>query len=185
VNFTGYTDEAVRLTVDLVNTYNPRRDTDRLDAPAALSEVLDKHQFTYSRTITGRDLEQVRTLRRRLRAVFETESESEAASIINAVLAESGALPRLTDHDGKHWHVHYTSEETPLVDRLGSETAMGLAVVITDGGFDRMRVCQGEGCLDVFVDMSRNRSRRFCSPEICGNRASVTAYRQRQRQTGK
>jgi len=45
----------------------------------------------------------------------------------------------------------------------------------------RLRRCQNEGCRWAFVDASRNGSRRWCDPEICGNVAKVRAYRQRQR----
>ena len=44
---------------------------------------------------------------------------------------------------------------------------------------DRLRVCASETCTDVLVDLSKNRSRRFCEAS-CGNRASVAAYRARQ-----
>ena len=64
-------------------------------------------------------------------------------------------------------------ELVPLLDRD--------AVVIGDGGFDRLRLCARDDCDDVFVDASRNRSRRFCDPATCGNRAHVAAYRARQR----
>jgi predicted RNA-binding Zn ribbon-like protein len=48
----------------------------------------------------------------------------------------------------------------------------------------RLRRCENEGCLWAFVDLSRNGSRRWCDPRICGNVAKVRAYRQRQ-QAGK
>jgi predicted RNA-binding Zn ribbon-like protein len=43
---------------------------------------------------------------------------------------------------------------------------------------DRLRVCAGERCERVLVDLSKNRSRRFCEAG-CGNRANVAAYRAR------
>ncbi|MGH9036560.1 MAG: CGNR zinc finger domain-containing protein, partial [Acidimicrobiia bacterium] len=58
---------------------------------------------------------------------------------------------------------------------------MGLAIVIRDQGLDRLRVCSAIGCSRVFVDTSRNRSRRYCDPSTCGNRTNVAAYRARQR----
>ncbi|MBW3576903.1 MAG: CGNR zinc finger domain-containing protein [Actinobacteria bacterium] len=58
---------------------------------------------------------------------------------------------------------------------------MAQATVIAAGEFHRLDVCAGEKCDDVYIDTSRSRSRRFCSPATCGNRASVAAYRARQR----
>jgi CGNR zinc finger/Putative stress-induced transcription regulator len=178
VNFTGYAGEAVELAVDLVNTFNAWRKVENLTGTEALETLLRDHHRTHAGRITGRDVAEVRELRARLRAVFEAD-ERTAANVINSLLGESGALPRLTNHDGSGWHLHYTSPEVPLAQELGAVTAMGLAIVISDDRWDRVHVCEGDGCLDVFVDMSRNRSRRFCSPEVCGNRASVAAYRQR------
>ena len=44
----------------------------------------------------------------------------------------------------------------------------------------RLGICAVDDCEGVVLDLSRNRSRRFCST-ACGNRAAVAAYRARQR----
>ncbi|WP_243866864.1 CGNR zinc finger domain-containing protein [Actinophytocola oryzae] len=54
--------------------------------------------------------------------------------------------------------------------------------MIAEGGADRMRVCDAEGCQNAFVDLSRNGSRRFCSSRACGNRTHAAAYRARRRE---
>ncbi|HEY5400209.1 MAG TPA: CGNR zinc finger domain-containing protein [Trebonia sp.] len=46
------------------------------------------------------------------------------------------------------------------------------------GEFGRLRVCAADDCEDVLVDLSKNRSRRFCSL-TCANRVNVAAYRSR------
>jgi predicted RNA-binding Zn ribbon-like protein len=181
VNFTSYAECGVGLAVDLVNSYSPVSQRDDLTHPGALEAFLRDHEDSYARPVIERDLEQVRVVRERLREVFLASEEREAISILNNLLAESHALPQLTDHDGEPWHLHYTPPETPLAPRLAAETAMGLAVIVAEHGFERLRLCEGKDCLDVFVDVSRNRSRRYCSPEVCGNRANVAAYRARRR----
>ena len=55
---------------------------------------------------------------------------------------------------------------------------MALVDVIRADAVDRLRVCAGEDCEDVLVDLSRNRSRKFCDG-TCGTRANVAAYRAR------
>jgi predicted RNA-binding Zn ribbon-like protein len=180
VEFRGYALEAVDLAVDLVNTYNAFRQTDELTDGEALESFLREHKRTDIR-ITDRDLDEVRELRGQLRTIFQTHDQRGAAAAINSLLEESGALPRLTDHDGSEWHLHYTTPNVPLAQELTTVTGMGLAVLMSDKRWDRIHVCEGDRCLDVFVDHSKNRSRRFCSPEVCGNRASVAAYRQRAR----
>ena len=48
------------------------------------------------------------------------------------------------------------------------------------GEFDRLRVCAASDCEDVYVDVSKNGSRRFCSTR-CSNRTNTAAYRERAR----
>lgn len=180
MKFTSYNDECIDLGVDLVNTENRHRGTEGLDSPQALEDFVAAHRVSHPRPVTDADLAAVRGVREQLRGVFEAAEAGAAAATINEVLKASGARPYLSAHDGNPWHFHYTPPEAPLAQHIAAEAAMGLGVVLDDGGFDRLHVCAGEKCLDVFVDRSKNRSRRFCSPEICGNRESVKAYRRRQ-----
>jgi predicted RNA-binding Zn ribbon-like protein len=48
-------------------------------------------------------------------------------------------------------------------------------------GWPRFKACRGEDCRWVFVDSSRNSSRRWCDMAGCGNRAKVMSFRRRQR----
>jgi predicted RNA-binding Zn ribbon-like protein len=66
-----------------------------------------------------------------------------------------------------------------MVSWLGAITAMGLASVIVENGVERFGVCDSSGCNDVYIDTSRNRSRRHCS-NTCSTREAVAAYRKRQ-----
>lgn len=173
MNFDSYTDCAVLLAVEVVNGDLP-------DA-AALRALLERLDLSAIGGIDGRTLAAVHALRPRLRAVFDAPTDAEAAALVNTLLDEAGALPQLTAHDGEAWHLHYTPPDGRLEERIQAESAMGLAGVIRAGGFHRMSVCADPTCGDVFVDASRNHSRRFCNPDTCGNRASVAAYRARQR----
>lgn len=183
-NFGPYMECSLELAVDLVNSESPFTGRDELTELGQLAEFVDEHKVSYSPKPTQEDLDQVRRLRSTLRRVFEAEDHDTAAGILNSLLAKSGARPELTSHDGGSWHLHYTPLRTPMAPRIAAESAMALSVVIAEEGFDRLRVCQGDRCGDVFVDGSRNRSRRFCSPQVCGNRASVAAYRARRKIAG-
>jgi predicted RNA-binding Zn ribbon-like protein len=181
VDFTSYSNQSVRLAVDLVNTHSPRSGRDDLTDEAALAHFLEERLDGYPPGPSPADLRATKEVRERLRGVFSARDEAEAAAILNSLLAESGALPQLTEHDGGPWHLHFSPPEMPLASRLAAETAMGLAVLVAESGCERLHVCDADDCFDVFVDESRNKSRRFCSPYVCGNRASVAAYRGRQR----
>ena len=123
------------------------------------------------------DLEGVRSVRARLREAFWASDDATLAGVLNSLLEEAGARPKATHHDGT-WHLHYVEEDAPLADRIAVLTAMGLAALISDLGRDRLGVCRADECEDVFVDTSRNRSRRYCNDK-CSTRMNVAAYRAR------
>jgi predicted RNA-binding Zn ribbon-like protein len=181
VNFDAYTDLSVVTAVDLVNTLDFESGGDALTEPDHLAEFLRAHMDSYRRTVTTDDVEAVRDLRGRLRWAFTANDEAAVVELLNSLLAEANALPQLSDHDGEPWHLHFTPPESSLVAHMAAEAAMGLAIVIRDHGLERLQICAAAGCSRVFVDTSRNRSRRYCDPATCGNRTNVAAYRARQR----
>jgi predicted RNA-binding Zn ribbon-like protein len=70
--------------------------------------------------------------------------------------------------------------DAPLDRRVVVETAMAMVDVIRADELSRMSVCADERCGGLVLDLSRNRSRRFCST-TCANRNAVAAYRARGR----
>ena len=82
-------------------------------------------------------------------------------------------------HDGTGWHFHHADEEGAVGPLLAGALGIGLLVIVRDGGGRRLGTCDWEGCDHVYVDVSRNGSRRYCDPRTCGNRAAVRAYRAR------
>lgn len=180
MNFDSYTDCGVVLAVNLVNSEG-HNDRDELGDVGALQRFLEQHELSAPGRLTATVLEGVKALRPRLREIFEAPDDVAAARQINDLLVETGALPQLSNHDGEPWHLHFTPLGAPLATRLAAEAAMGLAGVMRADGFERFGICAADDCFDVFVDTSRNRSRRFCTAELCGNRASVAAHRARRR----
>lgn len=181
MRFDSYTDRSVAVAVDLVNSLEAVKGIEHLEGPEALAAFLDEHGMHPSRRPGAEDVEEVRALRDRLRRVFEASSHAEATAILNALLDEARAHPQLAAHDGEPLHIHFAPTDAPIARHLAATAAMGLAVTLAEGGFDRLGVCAWERCRDVFVDASRNRSRRFCDPAVCGNRASAAAYRARRK----
>jgi predicted RNA-binding Zn ribbon-like protein len=100
-----------------------------------------------------------------------------AAGLVNT--APRASALQLVKHDSWDYHLHATPPDAPLADRMAVEAAMAFADVIRSGQLDRLRACAAENCDNVHVDLSKNRSRRFCSVS-CANRTNVAAYRTRQ-----
>jgi predicted RNA-binding Zn ribbon-like protein len=94
------------------------------------------------------------------------------------MLSEANAVPQLVRHDGWDYHLHATPPNAPLATRMAVEAAMALTDVIRVGELSRLRICDYPGCGNVVVDLSKNRSKRYCE-RGCGNRAAVAAYRAR------
>jgi predicted RNA-binding Zn ribbon-like protein len=180
VYFAHDTEVALVGAAMLVNT---RRDgEDFLRTLADLDAFLVEQPFTGVRLGTAAELEAVRTMRERLRAVWDAPDREAAAEIVNELLREVDARPYLTRHDDWDWHIHATEPGDPLAHRIGAEAAMGFVDLIRGDDLDRLKRCAGEDCGAVLVDLSRNRSRRFCDTGNCANRAHVAAYRARKAQ---
>lgn len=127
------------------------------------------------------EVEEVRAVVPRLRDLL-TARRDDAVTIVNDLLRDAQALPQLRRHDGLDWHLHAIDPERPLAERIVVETAMAMIDVIRADEMSRLAICADDTCAGVVLDLSRNRSKRFCSV-TCGNRNAVAAYRARQTAT--
>jgi predicted RNA-binding Zn ribbon-like protein len=177
VDFTHYIEHAAQTAADLVNTKGSITGNEYLGTPEGVEEFLRAHGFSPPLLVPEAGIAELHRVRDRLRAVFHASAESEAARLLNAILTDLEVTPYLTNHDGR-WHMHYAPEDASLGQQVAAAGAMGLALVIAEHGFGRLGTCAADNCKDVFVDMSRNRSRRYCN-EVCSSRMNVAAYRAR------
>ncbi|GIJ46992.1 hypothetical protein Val02_38780 [Virgisporangium aliadipatigenens] len=173
--FAHDTEVALVAAAHLVNTAG--RGEERLPDPAALAEFYAANGWTGRHERTTAELRSVRALRPRLRRLWDAD-EDEVVEIVNALLREAKALPQLVRHDAWPYHLHATPSDAPLADRMAVEAAMAMVDVVREGELRRLRICDFPDCDNVFVDLSKNRSKRFCDAG-CGNRAAVNAYRAR------
>lgn len=179
MTFAYDTDVALRTAAALVNTAaRTAQDEDELATPEALREFYRAWGWTGRHDGDDAELVAVQALRPRLRAVWAAGDEHAVVGEVNALLRTGRALPQLVEHDDYGWHIHATEREAPLAERMQVEAAMALVDVIRAGELSRLRVCAAEDCDDVLVDLSRNRSRRYCDGG-CGNRLAAAAYRSR------
>jgi predicted RNA-binding Zn ribbon-like protein len=175
VLFTRDTEVALAAAAALVNTDNPPQE--HLPDVEALDEFVKTWAWTGEHTRSQAELKAVRALRPRLREIWHSDEEG-VVDIINRLLRESNALPQLVKHDIWDYHLHATPSEAPLAVRMAVEAAMAMVDIVRAKELSRLRICDFPTCENVVVDLSKNRSRRFCDGG-CGNRASVAAYRAR------
>jgi predicted RNA-binding Zn ribbon-like protein len=179
VIFTHDTEVALNAAAALVNS---EPDPDLLPDVAALDAFVATWGWTGARAHDAAELAAVRAIRPRLRELWCADEDG-AVELVNAMLRETHALPQLIKHDEWDYHLHATPGDAALAERMLVEAAMALVDVIRVKQLDRLRRCAADDCDDVLVDLSKNRSRRFCD-QGCGNRMNVAAYRARRSQTG-
>lgn len=172
--FTHDTELALAGAAAWVNTGS---EEERLPDMAALDAFVVEWGWTGSRTHDAAELQAVQELRPRLHELWELDREG-AVALVNGLLTQFQALPQLVRHDRFDYHLHATPSDAPLAARMAVEAAMAMVDVIRADELSRLRTCANEDCNDVLVDLSRNRSKRYCDL-TCSNRAAVRAYRSR------
>lgn len=179
MQFAPDTVDTLAFIVALANTVSgaSRSGEDELATPDQLTTLLREHSYTgrFDRDETERA--EVAETRGLLRYVW-SHSRDEAVPVVNKMLSDAGALPHLIRHDGWDWHLHATEPSAPLAERIRVEAALALIDVIRLDEWDRLRTCDASDCTGVFVDLSRNQSKRFCSMR-CGNRMNMADFRAR------
>lgn len=131
--------------------------------------------------LSSTEAAQLRELAGRLRDVFvalDERRDDDAADILNALLADSQARPELQRGPQRAWTLHFHPADTGVVTGWTAGCAFGLAYVLGADQAHRLGVCAAPACERVFLDLSRNGSRRFCSTG-CQNRVKAAAYRAR------
>lgn len=172
--FTDDTEEALRTAVWLANS---------AEHPDTLASLADLDMFLAAHPYTGRidrdevELAALRALRPRLRRMLLAPRDDMVAEV-NAALGSVTVTPRLARHDQTDWHLHAVADDRPLPERVLVETAMALIDVIRAHERSRISVCDDADCAAIALDLSRNRSKRYCST-TCANRNAVAAYRAR------
>ncbi|MET0729022.1 MAG: CGNR zinc finger domain-containing protein [Acidimicrobiales bacterium] len=168
----------VELVRRFVNTVDVHDETDDLDSPAALGVWLAGAGLVPRGTpASGRDLQLALRLRSALRAELLAhhagEPDPSAAAALDDVCC---ALPLRA--------VCGPEALAPSVTGVRGALAQVAAAATTariKGSWNRLKICPADDCLVAFYDPSRNRSKRWCSMEVCGNRNKVRAFRDRAR----
>jgi predicted RNA-binding Zn ribbon-like protein len=176
VRFADDTEASLKASVSLVNS---AIEPDTLTSIEELDAWYAEHGFTGRRDRDAAELEAMRALRPILRELLTADRDS-AAELVNELLAEAQAVPQLRRHDGLDWHIHAVASDAPLPRRVAVETAMAMVDLIRLDELSRLAVCADEHCDGLVLDLSRNRSRRYCAT-TCANRNAVAAYRARAR----
>jgi predicted RNA-binding Zn ribbon-like protein len=183
VNFNSHTDKVVSFAVRLVNILTDGELRGRAyTAPdgearhAALAEL-------GVGDVGDRDAADLADIAARLREVFTAVAAGDldaAAGRLNRLLEDTRARPHLDRHDGEPWHLHFHGVDGTRAGEWGAGCATALAIVVGSEFHERLGVCTAPHCDRVYIDVSRNGTRRFCST-ACQSRVKTAAFRARAR----
>ncbi|GAA2215145.1 hypothetical protein GCM10009850_106120 [Nonomuraea monospora] len=187
MDYNSHTDTVIRVAVSLVNELTPGERRGRPYAvPADTAAAADaglRAVYASHRQITEAEGAELAQVAARLRTVFAGVAAGDidsAATEVNALLEETHARPMLERHDGEPWHLHFHGRGGTMAGDWAASCATGLAIVLGSEFHDRLGVCTAPHCDRVYVDVSRNGTRRFCST-ACQNRVKTAAFRARTR----
>jgi predicted RNA-binding Zn ribbon-like protein len=170
--------ERLRAYADLV-TFARRTE---LIGPRRAAELLELAGEQPGRA--GAVLEEARALRDALQRVFTAVAAGDRPAegdveVLNRHLGESLRHRRL-ERDERCCCWVWTAGEEPLAQMLWP-IVNGAAELLVEGELERVKSCGNDTCGWLFVDMSRNRSRRWCDMKDCGNRAKARRHYARHR----
>ncbi|GAB2593140.1 CGNR zinc finger domain-containing protein [Kribbella endophytica] len=188
VSFDGHTRNVLAASVEYVNRLTPGWSGGvAFDGPAdeaqAVADSLVAIGYPQP-SVKADDARRLAVLAGRMRVVFEAAQTGDldrAADEINALLLDTNARPQL-DRRERGWSLHFHGPDDGLVNGWAAGCAAGLALAVGSDLAGRLGVCAAPQCDRVFVDVSRNGQRRFCSPQ-CQSRVKAAAHRARQSPT--
>ena len=165
-----YGEYAVRLAASLANDWP--------DTRAGIIERTREFGMSMEFPVRPEDHPRTRQVIDDWLDVVDAPTPNDRAALLNVHMAEATAYPRLTDHDGEGWHLHYRDDDQALPSVLRAVISVGTSLHLVTRGMHRLGRCAAEPCGQVIVDITRNGRQRYCSVR-CANRAAVRRHRSR------
>ncbi|MDQ0377783.1 CGNR zinc finger domain-containing protein [Amycolatopsis thermophila] len=145
----------VSLVVDFLNTLDVEDDTD------VLTHAAGWRDWTRQRGLEAGPVSLARSARAALRAAVGDTLDAAPLTVPVEIELDAGG-PK-------------------LVAREAVAAVMSAAArLVVLGQWPRVKICPADDCRWAFYDESRNRSRTWCSMQVCGNREKARSWRQRQ-----
>lgn len=169
------------LLVEFVNTRDVEAQTDALADPAAVPAWIAAHSDLESAPGGAADPESQRrllALRESLRGLLRANAGGGAPDPDLSPLREAAAGSRYSAALGPGGRVCINAEGDSVA-AFEARLLLAMELVQLLGAWPRLKACAAEECQWAFYDGSRNRSRTWCSMDVCGNREKTRRYRDR------
>lgn len=134
--------------------------------------------------VLARTVELREAIYRIFSAVGTGGEPQDADVVVLDTYLKEGAAQRRLDRGKEGWIWKWEAGDEPLAQLLWP-TAYAAAALLTEGELARVKECSNDECNWLFVDMSKNRSRRWCDMKDCGNRAKARRHYRRKKRGGK
>ena len=168
----------IDLLLEFVNTHDLEEETDAIADTAALRSLIAEHAGEYLPEIDEGDLRRILELRESLRALLRTNNGGKTSDQELQALRDAAERSRYRLACNQDGHLNLAPARADL---SGFESRLLLAIerLQAEGAWPRLKACTDEECQWAFYDTTRNRSRTWCSMDVCGNREKTKRYRQR------
>lgn len=170
--------------LDFINTIDPRFGPDAvdlLDSPDALRRWAAFASLVDKLRVDRRGFRRALEVRDTLDAIFRALAQGanprprDLRKLRDAYLAVLSDARLVGEPGGLHWQLPAgAGVDALLLPVLASALKLLQSPV-------RIRECRGENCGWLFVDATKNASRKWCSMDLCGNRDKMRRYRARKR----
>lgn len=168
----------IDLLVDFVNTRDVEEETDALAEPGQLRDWIAEHTGDLLPELDADDLRRVRGLREALRALLLANNGVETRQRDLEPLREAAERSRYRLAFGSDGQLALAPARSDL-SGFESHLLLALEHLQCHEVWPRLKACTDEGCQWAFCDATRNRSRTWCSMDVCGNREKTRRYRRR------
>ena len=164
----------LQLVADFVNTVDLESGEDALATAVALDDWLRARGLWHGRA-SHADLEAALAVREALRELMRANNGCESDAERSARTLDDAARRLGVGVRFGPGAVQLVATEAGGVGPVLAAAGQAMA----DGSWQRLKACRSDTCRWAFVDLARNRSRQWCSMQVCGNREKARAYRRR------
>jgi predicted RNA-binding Zn ribbon-like protein len=172
------TPAAPALVMDFVNTLDIESGSDAIDSAAGLRRWIEQRLGTHVRSIDEDSMRTVVETRESLRQVLASHSGAPLSRAAIGQLNRAGRSAEIRPQWDEAGRATFEPHDAGVYGAL-SQILAAVVAAQADGTWDRLKVCPAEDCRFAFYDHSKNRSGRWCSMSVCGNRAKTRTYRER------
>lgn len=168
----------IDLLVEFVNTHDLEEETDAIASPELLQGWIEEQTGEHLPEVEVEDLRRVQRLREALRALMRANNGGEPQDRELEPLREAADRSRYRLAFGSQGKLTLAPARADL-GGFESRLLLALERLQCEDAWPRLKACTDEGCQWAFYDATRNRSRTWCSMDVCGNREKTRRYRSR------